>query len=204
MSSAAAALAFEARRAAAARAVLVCAGVGAAAALRTLAGGRLPAASFPAALLFAAALMALALAAGWRPRRDPRWRRSALLGAAGAAVLLGAWLSAGAALPLHAAQHLGALVAWTPVVTAVAVAEEVALRGALFSALLDRRGRPAAALAVSSLAFALLHVPLYGWQALPLDLAAGLFLGGLRLMTGGVTAPAAAHAIADLAAGWLA
>jgi len=47
------------------------------------------------------------------------------------------------------------------------------------------------------------HVPLYGVGALPLDAAVGLLLGGLRLLTGGWVAPAAAHALADVAGGWL-
>jgi hypothetical protein len=46
------------------------------------------------------------------------------------------------------------------------------------------------------------HVPLYGWRALPLDLGAGLWLGGLRVLSGGVAAPAVAHALADRGA-WL-
>jgi membrane protease YdiL (CAAX protease family) len=51
--------------------------------------------------------------------------------------------------------------------------------------------------------FALIHLPLYGVGALPLDLAVGLLLGGLRIISGGVLAPAIAHVIADLAGGWL-
>jgi hypothetical protein len=48
-----------------------------------------------------------------------------------------------------------------------------------------------------------MHVPLYGWHVMPLDLAVGLVFGGLRLATHGVAAPAAAHAVADLATWWL-
>jgi hypothetical protein len=44
-----------------------------------------------------------------------------------------------------------------------------------------------------------LHVPFYGLQVLPLDLAVGVLLGGLRQLSGGV----AAHAVADLAGWWL-
>jgi membrane protease YdiL (CAAX protease family) len=51
--------------------------------------------------------------------------------------------------------------------------------------------------------FALMHVPLYGWHVVPLDLAVGLALGGLRVATRGVAAPAVAHAVADLATWWL-
>jgi membrane protease YdiL (CAAX protease family) len=56
---------------------------------------------------------------------------------------------------------------------------------------------------MTSLAFALMHVPIYGWGVVPLDLAVGLALGGLRLATGTVLAPIAAHAVADLATWWL-
>jgi hypothetical protein len=59
------------------------------------------------------------------------------------------------------------------------------------------------AVVATSLVFALIHVPLYGWHVVPLDLGVGLLLGGLRLVTGGVTAPAAAHTIADVATWWL-
>ena len=76
------------------------------------------------------------------------------------------------------------------------------LRGALFDGL-ARLGGPAAAIALTSLAFALMHVPSYGWQVVPLDLGAGLLLGGLRLLSGGIAAPAIAHALADLATWWL-
>jgi membrane protease YdiL (CAAX protease family) len=87
-------------------------------------------------------------------------------------------------------------------VSAVAVAEEVLLRGALWEVAARRWGLPAA-LAVTTGAFGLLHVPLYGWDALPLDLAVGLLLGGLRLAAGGWGAPAVAHTLADLAGWWL-
>ena len=60
-----------------------------------------------------------------------------------------------------------------------------------------------ASLLSSYLAFALLHVPLYGWHVVPLDLGVGLAFAGLRLTTRGIAAPAAAHAIADLATWWL-
>jgi hypothetical protein len=48
-----------------------------------------------------------------------------------------------------------------------------------------------------------MHVPLYGWHVVPLDLGVGLWLAGLRLATGGIAAPAIAHTIADLATWWL-
>lgn len=85
---------------------------------------------------------------------------------------------------------------------AVAFSEELVLRGSLFDDLLDRWGA-AAALGLTSVVFALIHLPLYGWRALPLDLAVGSLLGLLRLESRTVHAPAIAHALADLAAWWI-
>jgi membrane protease YdiL (CAAX protease family) len=69
--------------------------------------------------------------------------------------------------------------------------------------LLARRLGPVTAVLLTSMMFAGMHVPLYGVAALPLDFAVGMWLGGLRLLSGGVTASATAHALADLASGWL-
>jgi membrane protease YdiL (CAAX protease family) len=93
-------------------------------------------------------------------------------------------------------------VPWAVIIVLVAVAEEAILRGRLFDAI-RRAGGVGIALAITTTAFALMHVPLYGWHVVPLDLAVGLALGGLRVATGGIAAPAAAHAIADLATWWL-
>ena len=135
--------------------------------------------------------------------RDVRGVRGGLVaGAAGAGVLC--------LVPLvvHLRTPAGALDPhdfglWAAVVTAVAVAEEAFLRGALWTAVVRGRGGETAALLVTTVAFGLLHVPFYGTDALPLDLAVGLLLGGLRQLTGGWTAPAVAHTIADLAGWWL-
>ena len=53
------------------------------------------------------------------------------------------------------------------------------------------------------MAFALMHVPVYGWGVVPVDLAAGVLLAGLRYLTGGTAAPTMAHLLADLATWWL-
>ncbi len=84
----------------------------------------------------------------------------------------------------------------------VAVAEEIVLRGALVEAVRPLAGS-LGAIAIGGAAFALIHVPLYGWQVVPLDLAVGIVLGGLRLATGSVAAPAVAHVVADLATWWV-
>lgn len=184
------------------RTALLLGGLAAACALRASIGGSMPAASYPAAIVFAGALVGLARGAGWRPRRARRWPAAIAIGIAGAAVLVAAWVTATPRLPLLAGQDLGPLLVWTPIVAFVAAAEEIALRGVLFSALLEVAGAPVA-LVATSIVFGLMHVPLYGWGALPLDVAAGLLLGGLRLLSGGVTAPLVAHVLADLAGGWL-
>jgi membrane protease YdiL (CAAX protease family) len=92
--------------------------------------------------------------------------------------------------------------AWALATVLVASGEEAVLRGRL----LDRLAGPlglAAAVGITSLAFALMHVPFYGWRVVPLDLGVGLFLAGLRLASRGLVAPAIAHALADLATWWL-
>lgn len=91
---------------------------------------------------------------------------------------------------------------WALITLLVAAAEEGVLRGTL----LDRIEWVAGlvpAIALTTLAFALMHVPLYGWHVVPLDLAVGLVLAGLRIWTRGLAAPIAAHAVADLATWWL-
>ena len=95
--------------------------------------------------------------------------------------------------------HGGQVVAWGATVTAVVFAEETFLRGALWKAVTEAHG-PQAALVVTTVAFALMHVPLYGWHVLPLDLAVGAWLGGLRMVSGSVLAPTLAHLVADWAA----
>jgi membrane protease YdiL (CAAX protease family) len=115
-------------------------------------------------------------------------------------------LAASAAAGLGAGTLLGRpqvpFVAWAAITIVVATAEEALLRGRLFDAV-RRAGGLAPAILVTTVAFALMHVPMYGWHVVPLDLAVGLALGGLRLATGGIAAPAAAHAVADLATWWL-
>ena len=156
--------------------------------------------SLPAGIAFGALLTVFALAAGTRLTR-PRVRDIGIGAAAAAFIAL-------PALRLHlSAAHGGALdphqlPAWAAVVTLVACAEELLLRGALFSAV-SRASSERNAVVVTAVAFALLHVPLYGVRALPLDLAVGVLLGGLRQLTGGVAAPAAAHTLADVAGWWL-
>lgn len=189
------------RLAAAAPSGLLLVSLGGALLLRMMAAGGEGAASIPAGLVFAAALLYLAAASGWRPARPHLLGIG--IGLAGGAILLAfpIWQRLDvpqSAIPLP----LSAFPLWGISVTLVAVAEEVFLRGALFR-LTERMAGTLAAVAVTSIAFALIHVPLYGPAVLPLDLAVGVWLGGLRVLSGGVAAPATAHVVADLAVWWL-
>lgn len=96
----------------------------------------------------------------------------------------------------------GTLPLWAAVVTLVAVAEELLLRGALFEAAVRWRGE-CQAIVITAVAFSLLHVPVYGWHVALLDLAVGVALGVLRVVAGSVSAPVLAHVLADLAGWWL-
>ncbi|MDP9239409.1 MAG: CPBP family intramembrane metalloprotease [Actinomycetota bacterium] len=177
---------------------LLVAGFGAALALRVALGGVAVADSRLAGLAFAAGLLALSVAAGARLRVS---LRAVVIGVCGGAVLC---LPAVVALLSGGQTHRpgGAFVPWALVVTVVAAAEEAFLRGALFDAVNRWRGRVAAVL-VGAVLFALLHVPLYGWHVVPLDLAVGVWLGALRVFSGSPTAPLVAHVTADLAGWWL-
>ena len=189
-------------------AVLGLTGLALAVALRVRLAGVDGARSAPAGLAFGAGLIVVAATLGLR---RPAWGPGQWLwGLGGAAVLclVPAWRwvetaggAAGVADGLRAASGpISRLAVWAGVVAFVAVAEEAVLRGAVFEALTHWRGENVA-IAVTAAAFALLHVPVYGWAVLPLDLAVGVGLGVLRVLAGSVTAPAIAHLTADLA-GW--
>jgi membrane protease YdiL (CAAX protease family) len=169
-------------------------------AARVVIGGQSVAASMPAAVVFACLLLFTAIAAGWRPAL-PAWSGIAL-GIGGALVLVGFALQARDWHMLGPTESILPLAGWSVIVVCVAVAEEILLRGVVLPSLARGCG-PITGLLLSSILFAGIHVPLYGVGALPLDLAVGLWLGGLRLLSGGVTASATAHALADLAAGWV-
>ena len=175
------------------RLVALLAGFGVSVGLRVLVGGDDVARSVPAGLLFAACLIGLAV--GARTHVTASWRAVGL-GVVGTAILcLPVGLAQLVALkPLHSATGF---VSWALAVVVVAGAEELFLRGTLFAEVRS----PAAAVGLSAVLFALLHVPMYGWQAVPLDLAVGVVLGGLRLEAKSVVAPGIAHVGADLV-GW--
>jgi len=152
-------------------------------------------------IAFGLAFVAIAAAGGVRITR-PRIGALAI-GLAGSLLLVALAFGASrlAGQPIRAVPKTE-FVAWTLVTILVATAEELVLRGALFDALRDSLGLLVAVI-VTSVAFALMHVPLYGWHVVPLDLGVGVFLAGLRLASGSVAAPAVAHVAADLATWWL-
>ena len=172
----------------------------AAAALRAAINGHTPATAFAVGGAFGIVLIATAAAAGWRPAVP---QVSALLiGVLGGLALIAAASLAHPLLIGTVGMRPEPFVGWVFVTALVVTGEEVLLRGALFTAIEESAG-PLLAVLVTSLAFAVMHVPLYGWQVVPLDLGVGIFFGGLRLATGGVAAPAMAHLLADLSTWWL-
>ena len=154
---------------------------------------------------FGVALGALALLVSDRPSARVG-ARAVLLGAAFGLVLIVAAALAPALGGSVRVPGLGRppveLMPWALITVLVATAEEAILRGALFGRV-QRAGGTAAALALTTIVFGVIHFPLYGWHVVPLDLAVGLGLGGLRVVTRGIAAPAIAHALADLATWWL-
>lgn len=76
-----------------------------------------------------------------------------------------------------------------------AVSEEAFFRRYLYG-LLAPLG-PVVAVAGTAAAFALVHVTVWGWWVLPLDLAAGLVLSWQRAATGRWSVPAATHVVAN-------
>ena len=154
----------------------------------------------PAGVVFAVALLVVAAAAGWRPGRPTL--AAAGLGALGGGALVGAWLLSHGGPGVHRrssrlrARALDSCRRADRGRRGGRAPRRAVQRGALL-------GGDGGALLVTTLLFAAMHVPLYGIGSLPLDLAAGLLLGGLRIVSGGVLAPAVAHVVADLAGGWL-
>ena len=111
----------------------------------------------------------------------------------GVAAIAGILLLVGPGVPIR--------FGWTgaPVAALAGVAEEALFRRVLY----DRLSRFGTILAIvgSAVAFTLLHVPLYGIAALPVDLGAGLLLSWQRWASGTWTVPAATHVAAQLLMG---
>lgn len=182
------------------------AGLAAAVALRVEIAGSAGPRSLTAGVVFAAVVAVLAALISAHAAPVRRLERAAVVRVFAYGVLGAVVLCVPAAV-----RHADGVIAspsghgylpWALAVVVVATAEEALLRGTLFTALQWRAGT-AAAIGVTSLAFALVHVPLYGVAVVPLDLGVGIWLGALRAGTGSVAVPAFAHALADLAGWWL-
>jgi membrane protease YdiL (CAAX protease family) len=188
------------RNVAAVRTVAVCLALGLTVALRWQIFRTAALDGVSEGLVFGVALLAVAVAGGIAPSR-PRLVPILVGAAAGGALVV---VSVGARWPFSPMMlgHAAPFVPWVAVTSLVATAEELVLRGALWR-WLAATGGDVAALLATSLLFALIHVPVYGWSVVPLDFGVGLWLGGLRLWFGGPAAPAAAHVLADLATWWL-
>ena len=89
--------------------------------------------------------------------------------------------------------------AWAlPLSVLAAVAEEALFRRAAYGAL--EPAGPVVAIGVTAFLFALIHIPLYGVAAFPVDLGAGLLFGWQRWASGTWTVSAGTHAAANLLA----
>lgn len=126
----------------------------------------------------------------WRPGRRAGWASSlAVLGAGGMVFAFGRVAVTVPARPngLAVAVGLNAL---------AAVAEEAFFRRYLYGLVALRYG-PAVAVAVTAGAFAAVHLTVWGWWVVPLDLAAGLVLSWQRAATGRWSVPAVTHVVAN-------
>jgi membrane protease YdiL (CAAX protease family) len=195
------------------RSLALLAGLGVAIVLRYLASASGVADGVSVGLVFGAGLLAIAWLDDRSALRRGTLRRGAVLrglvlGILGGAALLGLAILArlvGGVGEVPSLAELGRGVAfpgWALATLVVAGGEEALLRGALFRRLAEVGG-PWWAIGATSLAFALMHVPFYGWHVVPLDLGVGVWQAGLRLESRGILAPWLAHAIADLATWWL-
>jgi membrane protease YdiL (CAAX protease family) len=127
-----------------------------------------------------------------RVRADQARLRPPLVLAMGLVAVVLAALAAGRpiAAPIGAAAALLSILA--------AVAEEALFRRAAYGSL-ERYGVVTAVIG-SAVLFALIHVPLYGVAALPVDLGAGLLFSWQRWASGSWSVPATTHAAANLLA----
>ena len=93
-------------------------------------------------------------------------------------------------VPMHAT-FLGLVAS-----VAAAIGEEVVFRRGLYG-VLERQG-PLVAVVTAALVFGLVHVPMYGWAVVPVDVGAGLVFGWQRWASGTWTSSAVTHAAANL------
>jgi hypothetical protein len=159
----------------------------------------LRAASDPVTALTLLFVALFAVGVWWPVARETDERSASLdqvawmVGLGIAAFAVGRLLGGGDA-PFHApASAIGRLILLNSV---AAVAEEAFFRRLVYGALLP--GSAAVAVVGSAALFALVHVTIYGWWVLPLDLAAGLVLSWQRWASGTWKVPAVTHVVANI------
>jgi membrane protease YdiL (CAAX protease family) len=145
----------------------------------------------PTAVLTALFVLLLAGGLAWPRTSGPSANSSVVpvLAVGVAAFVLGRLIGGG-----HAPQPL--VLRIVALGSLAAVAEEVFFRHFVYDVL--RPGGTALAVVGSAVLFALVHVTVYGWWVLPIDLAAGLVLSWQRSATGSWKVPAVTHVLANL------
>jgi membrane protease YdiL (CAAX protease family) len=162
-----------------------------AALVRQLAGGNQ---SVPANMAFALILGLVVVLEP--PRAIARVRPLRLAPSLGLGLLAGAALVAPIPFSgISSARQLSAFGPWATATLIVAALEEVAIRGAVQQLWTEERG-VLAGLVAGALTFAAIHLS-HGLAAMPIDIAVGFLLGGLRLVTGRVFPCVIAHMFAD-------
>jgi membrane protease YdiL (CAAX protease family) len=146
----------------------------------------------PQLLLAVDVLLGVVAALAPVPGRSRRSIAPLVVVIAGTAAVVAGGVAAGPSFPLPRDGAVLALGA------AAAVAEEAFFRRLLFGGLL--RFGALTAITGPAVVFALVHVPIYGPAAIPVDLGAGLVFGWQRWASGGWGAPAATHVFANLLA----
>jgi membrane protease YdiL (CAAX protease family) len=149
-------------------------------------------------IVFAGCLLAISWFEGTTPAL-PSSRGGATLGGGQslvAGLMVGAILLAPVVGGPLSARPFGAFWSWAMTAGLVATLEETTIRGVLYRRWAGEAGT-VAAIVVGAAVFALIHLPRYGFGAMPLDAAVGLALGGLRALTGRVLPCAVAHTVAD-------
>jgi membrane protease YdiL (CAAX protease family) len=126
------------------------------------------------------------------PSERPRMHPAAVI-ALGIGAVWVAGVAAGAPPPLPHAS-LSVAIALN---TMAAVAEEAFFRRFLYGRVVTRLAA-GAAVALTAVLFAAIHVPIYGPSVFWVDLGAGLLFGWQRWASGSWAAPAATHAFANL------
>lgn len=141
------------------------------------------------AVLFGGILVASLLAPVAPGRR--RLHPAVVLAVGGVSLVVAVWAS-GRPVPVPY-NH------WVlPLVVLGAVAEEALFRRVAYAAL--EPAGAAAAIGITAVLFAVMHLPLYGWTIFPVDLGAGLLFGWQRWASGTWRVPAATHTVANVLA----